>query len=167
MSDLGSREIMARNIQRLMDATGKTRMQVCNDLGIKYTTFTDWIKGNTYPRIDKIEMLANYFGVTKSALVEESQETPVTPEEQIEAFVGILESFREMVVEYLNVVKKLSDSKEPTIQAAIKESKKMETALESIDYLLENVPPVDETKKSIDKIADLTKPLWEMPPKDI
>lgn len=161
MSALGNKKIMAHNIQRLMDATGKTRTQVCDDLGIKYTTLTDWVKGNTYPRIDKIEMLANYFGVTKSALVEESQETPVTPDEQIEAFVGLLKSFREMVVEYLNIVKKLSDSKEPTIQAAIEESKKMEAALKSIDYLLENLPPVDGVKESIDKIANLTKPLWE------
>ena len=41
-----------------------------SDLGLKYTTFTDWVKGNTYPRIDKIELLANYFGVPKSELVE-------------------------------------------------------------------------------------------------
>ena len=49
----------------------KDRKTVCRDLGISYTTFTDWVKGNTYPRIDKIELLANYFGVTKADLVEE------------------------------------------------------------------------------------------------
>lgn len=71
MEGLGNKAIMARNIQRLMDKAGKTRLQVCEDLGFKYTTFTDWVNGNTYPRIDKIEMMANYFGVSKADLVED------------------------------------------------------------------------------------------------
>lgn len=70
MSDLGNKAIMAENIQRLMDSRGIDRNKICADLGFKYTTFTDWVKGKTYPRIDKIEMMANYFGVPKSELVE-------------------------------------------------------------------------------------------------
>lgn len=70
MSGLGNKAIMAENIQRLMDSNGVDRNQICADLGFKYTTFTDWVKGNTYPRIDKIEMMAQYFGVNKSDLVE-------------------------------------------------------------------------------------------------
>ena len=34
-------------------------------LGVKYTTFTDWVKGNSYPRIDKIELMENYFQMQK------------------------------------------------------------------------------------------------------
>lgn len=74
MSDLGNKAIMAENIQRLMDSRGIDRNKICSDLGFKYTTFTDWVKGNTYPRIDKIEMMANYFGVPKSELVEKHVE---------------------------------------------------------------------------------------------
>ena len=70
-NNLGNKEIMARNIQRLMDLYDKDRTEVCKDLGISYTTFTDWVKGKTYPRIDKIELLANYFHVSKADLVEE------------------------------------------------------------------------------------------------
>lgn len=58
MSDLGNKEIMAQNLQRLMDSRGIDRNKLCADLGFKYTTLTDWLKGNTYPRIDKIEMMA-------------------------------------------------------------------------------------------------------------
>lgn len=74
MSDLGNKAIMAENIQRLMDSRGIDRNKIYADLGFKYTTFTDWVKGNTYPRIDKIEMMANYFGVNKSELVEKHVE---------------------------------------------------------------------------------------------
>ena len=75
MSNLGNKEIMAKNIMYYMEKANKTRNDVCQDLGISYTTFTDWVKGNTYPRIDKIEAMANYFGITKSDLVEEKPAT--------------------------------------------------------------------------------------------
>lgn len=71
MSGLGNKEIMAKNIQYYMTLNNKTRQEMCNALGVKYTTFTDWVKGNVYPRIDKIELMANYFGIEKSDLVEE------------------------------------------------------------------------------------------------
>lgn len=76
-NNLGNKEIMAKNILRLMELHDKDRKQVCNDLDISYTTFTDWVKARTYPRIDKIELMAKYFGVQKADLVEEYK-----PEEQ-------------------------------------------------------------------------------------
>lgn len=71
MSDLGNKKIMAQNIQYYMNKYDKTRQDMCEALGVKYTTFTDWVKGNSYPRIDKIELMANYFGISKADLVEE------------------------------------------------------------------------------------------------
>lgn len=71
MSNLGNKEIMAKNIQYYMDKYDKTRQEMCEALGVKYTTFTDWVKGNSYPRIDKIELIANYFGISKADLVED------------------------------------------------------------------------------------------------
>lgn len=70
-NDLGNKDIMARNIRRHMEMLGKDRKEVCRDIGISYTTFTDWVNANTYPRIDRIEQLAKYFGVTKADLVED------------------------------------------------------------------------------------------------
>ena len=89
MSELGNKETMAKNIQYYMDLFGKTRSEMCSALGVKYTTFTDWVKGNTYPRIDKIELMANYFGIEKSDLVErrsrstEQNTFPLTDHETI------------------------------------------------------------------------------------
>lgn len=70
MSDLGNREVLAKNIQYYMDKYGKSRNDVCKALGVSYTTFTGWVTGQYYPRIDKIEMMANYFGIEKSDLIE-------------------------------------------------------------------------------------------------
>ena len=77
MSTQLGKKIMAKNIQYYMDLYNKTRNDICQDLGIKYTTFTDWIKANTYPRIDKIELMANYFNIEKSDLIEEHNKESV------------------------------------------------------------------------------------------
>ncbi|NRG68892.1 helix-turn-helix transcriptional regulator [Streptococcus suis] len=67
---LGNKEIMADNIKYYMDRKGIDRNKLCSDLDLKYMTVSDWINAKSYPRIDKIELLANYFGVQKSDLVE-------------------------------------------------------------------------------------------------
>lgn len=70
MSDLGNKEIFAKNLKYYMDYYKKDRNDICKDLDIPYTTFTDWCNSVTYPRIDKIELLANYFNIQKSDLIE-------------------------------------------------------------------------------------------------
>ena len=84
MNGLGNKEIMAKNIQFYMNKYGKSRQDTCEALGVKYTTFTDWVKGNSYPRIDKIELMANYFGISKSDLVEERNSLTAKDERDIE-----------------------------------------------------------------------------------
>ncbi len=70
MSDLGNKEVFAKNLKYYMNYYNKDRNQIASDLSIPYTTFTDWYNAVTYPRIDKIEMLANYFNIQKSDLIE-------------------------------------------------------------------------------------------------
>lgn len=71
MSNLGNKEIMAKNIRRYMSLYNVNQTEICNTLGIKMPTFSDWVNAKTYPRIDKIELMANYFGISKADLVEE------------------------------------------------------------------------------------------------
>ena len=66
-----NRDVMARNITRYMKENGKTRRDVCKELGFVYSTFSDWVTGKKYPRIDKIEKMADYFGCEKSDLIED------------------------------------------------------------------------------------------------
>lgn len=78
MSDIGNKEIFSGNLKFYMQKFDKTRNDICDDLGFKYTTFSDWVNGKKYPRIDKIEMLANYFGVEKSDLIEDKSKVSIT-----------------------------------------------------------------------------------------
>lgn len=70
MSDLGNKEIFSKNLKYYMNLNNKDRNDICKDLNLPYTTFAEWYNGNIYPRIDKIEMLANYFNIKKSDLIE-------------------------------------------------------------------------------------------------
>lgn len=76
MSNIGNKETMAKNIIKYMTEQNHTRREICGALNIPYTTFRDWVKGLTYPRIDKIEKMAQFFGVTKADLIEEQSSTP-------------------------------------------------------------------------------------------
>ena len=75
---LGNKQIMADNIKRLLSAKGLNPRQLAIALDFKYTTVNDWVNAKTYPRIDKIEMLANFFNVSKSDLVENKTEEVAT-----------------------------------------------------------------------------------------
>ncbi|GBG94613.1 bifunctional S24 family peptidase / transcriptional regulator [Ligilactobacillus salitolerans] len=70
MNELGNKKVMSANIKKQMKRLGIDRNKLVGDLGLKYTTVSDWINGKTYPRIDKIEMMADYFHVEKADLVE-------------------------------------------------------------------------------------------------
>ena len=70
-SKLGTQEIFSENLIRYLDASGKMQKEVAAAIGVSTGTFCDWIKGRTYPRMDKVQKLADYFGINKSDLVEE------------------------------------------------------------------------------------------------
>ena len=66
-----NKEVMARNIKKQMEKKGVSSADVCRALNFKTNTFSNWINAKIYPRIDKIEMMARYFGISKSELVED------------------------------------------------------------------------------------------------
>lgn len=68
---MDNKEIFSRNLRKYMALHDKTRKEVAEALGFSYFTFTDWVKGKKYPRMDKVEKLANYFGILKSDLIED------------------------------------------------------------------------------------------------
>ena len=66
------KEIFSTNLKRLMVASDKRTADIATDLNIAYATVSDWVNGKNYPRMDKVQLLADYFSVLKSNLTEES-----------------------------------------------------------------------------------------------
>lgn len=71
---MDNKSIFAKNLKQQMELCGKSRRDVCEALGFSYFTFSDWVNGKKYPRMDKVEKLADYFGILKSDLIEERTE---------------------------------------------------------------------------------------------
>lgn len=83
-----NKEIFANNLNFYMEKKGVDRNTLCADLNLKYTTVRDWLKGITYPRIGKIELLANYFNINKSDLIENKATTTQPSDSLLEAITN-------------------------------------------------------------------------------
>ena len=75
-----SKEVFAQNLRYYMESRGKSQKELSEIVGVSAPTVNDWLKAKKYPRIDKIEIMANYFGILKSDLIEE-KEKPTIPED--------------------------------------------------------------------------------------
>ena len=69
-----SKEVFAKNLRYYMESRGKNQKELAEIVGVSAPTMNEWLKAKKYPRIDKIEILAKYFGILKSDLIEEKNE---------------------------------------------------------------------------------------------
>ena len=92
MNDLKNEKVFSENLKYFMNKTNTTRYQLCRTLNLPYTTFAGWYNARIYPKIDKIEMLADYFNITKSDLIEDRNNITQTNNSIIS--VPILDSIR-------------------------------------------------------------------------
>lgn len=83
-TELGTQEIFSANLKRYVTLSGKMHKDVAKAIGVCKGTFCDWMNGRSYPRMDKVQKLADYFGITKSDLVEKPIDDAVIDDESIE-----------------------------------------------------------------------------------
>ena len=67
-----TREIFVRNLRYFMEMRGITQADICRELNISSSTASDWCSGKKYPRIDKMQRLADLLGVVLSSLTTEN-----------------------------------------------------------------------------------------------
>lgn len=115
MSNIGNKETMAKNLQFYIKRSGKSQKELAEMVGVASSTFNDWVKGKKYPRIDKIEMLANFFRIQKSDLIEEKNDATVsldivsvTEGERLllDLFSQVPEESQEMVLDMIRIALK-------------------------------------------------------------
>ena len=73
MDDKKLKDNFIKNLNRLLDEKGKKQSEVADELNILRTTFSSWCVGQSMPRMDKISMLADYFKVNVSDLLEDKK----------------------------------------------------------------------------------------------
>lgn len=97
MKDIGNKPVIAANIRRYMDKKSINAKELSKAINVPYTTVLSWLKAEYYPRIDKIEMMSDYFGCLKSDLIEDKTKQPVENElsEVKRALIALIESLSE------------------------------------------------------------------------
>ena len=69
--------------EELLRLKGVKTADVCRETGLKAPTFSDWKKGKSKPNIDKLILIANYFGVSveylRTGKEPEKKEKPPMP----------------------------------------------------------------------------------------
>lgn len=79
--------------QKLCEGKGVTPYAVCKETGISKVTISDWKRGRSVPKQDKIQKLANYFGVPMEYIMTgEMPEGGYSDPETAEIAQAILES---------------------------------------------------------------------------
>lgn len=123
-----NKEIFANNLSFYMEQKGVDRNTLCADLDLKYTTVRDWLKGITYPRIGKIELLANYFNINKSDLIENKISTAQPSDSLLE--------------EITNTARKLNTDNKKIV-------------LRTSEELLESQKVDNETYKQVNEVSEV------------
>lgn len=69
--NLYNKQVFAKNIRYYMNEKKVTQKELSEKLEISQGSFSDWMNLRTYPRMDKVQKLAEFFGCEKSDLVED------------------------------------------------------------------------------------------------
>lgn len=69
------KKVFAKNLSNLLARNKKTQADLVADLRLNKSTVSTWVNGTKMPRMNKIEQLADYFGVEKSDLIEDKSDT--------------------------------------------------------------------------------------------
>ena len=71
--------IFSKNLSYYLNASDKSQKEVADSIGVSTQTFNTWIRGVALPRMGKVQLLADYFHINKSDLIEEKDLTNAFP----------------------------------------------------------------------------------------
>lgn len=104
---MDNKNIFASNLKKYMKIYDKSRNDISEALSISYFTVSDWVNGKKYPRMDKVELLANYFGILKSDLIEDKPEQHLKMQKKNDVLSDIILKLNENA-ELLSITERLS-----------------------------------------------------------
>ncbi|WDV06123.1 LexA family protein [Lysinibacillus irui] len=65
------KRVFSKNLKLQLEKKGLNQTDMARELNIPETTVSNWMKASTYPRHDKIQLMADYFNIRRSDLTEE------------------------------------------------------------------------------------------------
>lgn len=71
MAIIENKTVFARNLRHFIDKENVRQKDVAAAAKVSTGTVCDWLNERSYPRMDKIQLLANFFKIEKSDLIED------------------------------------------------------------------------------------------------
>ena len=104
MSEQELNQIIANNISSLLQVQGKSQSDLADYMDVSQATVSNWCKGIKIPRMNKIDMIAVFFKVKRSYILEEHANEYIPCQEDLPAILHLMEQLndegQEKVVEY-------------------------------------------------------------------
>lgn len=66
----------SKNLNQYLQSAKMNTADLASALSLPFSTVSDWVHGRKYPRMDKVQAIADYFGIMKSDLTEEQRTLP-------------------------------------------------------------------------------------------
>ena len=76
MADEEQKKIFSRNLNNYLLSNNRTQKEVADAIGVSPQTFNTWCQGIALPRMGKVQLLADYFGVGKTDLIDDKNTNP-------------------------------------------------------------------------------------------
>lgn len=101
-------KIVSRNLRLLMYQTGVTQAKLSRDLDIPKTTISGWLNGNRTPRMKYIDVICDYFKVSRSDIMDDRSgyyEKTIKPEASGDIaakFSALNDEGKKLALEYLD-----------------------------------------------------------------
>ena len=126
------KNIFSKNLKEQLSKHGKTQSDLVTDLKLSSSTVSDWVNAKKYPRMDKVQLIADYLGIYKSDLVEDKSiiaSTSITLYNGVDILEKLTETECKLITDYWDlddygkkVIRAVMDIehdrciKEPTLQ---------------------------------------------------
>lgn len=67
--------VFSNNLKKLVASSNLPQREIANRIKVSPQTFNTWVQGKAIPRMKKIQLLADFFNVEKSVLIDEKTVT--------------------------------------------------------------------------------------------
>lgn len=71
MTDEKQKLLFSSNLSRLIEERNLKQAEIAEYIGVSPQTFNTWVKGIAFPRMGKVQKIADFFNVPKSYLIDE------------------------------------------------------------------------------------------------
>lgn len=105
---------MYEKFSKLLQEKDLTAYRVSKDTGVSQQTLSDWKKGKSQPKTDKLQKIADYFDVPLEYFTGKKEQKNTPPDNKRSAAIKFVENMTDdEFAQYLSIVKSIYQDKFP------------------------------------------------------